>query len=219
MAKLKKNTQQNGGLSSIEGGETGVKRKKLGRQTAEQSRETRRALLASAAAVFAERGLNGAKLDEIARRAGVTKGAIYRHFDDREDLLLQASRAAVRSLQLFEYADEAPDLLAFFSETAKVLLEPQSKKARMLNIEIHLSATRSEHMAELLAEWHAEVLETLKDRISPEGSSPEFTMAIIHILLLGLSHVDAFEAIGLDRDELVNAAGRVVSALTGEIKL
>lgn len=190
--------------------------KKLGRRTAAESKETRTALLRAAAASFAERGLNGAKLDDIARRAGVTKGAIYSHFDDREDLLLKACREAIRSLQIFEYASEAPDLLTFFNETVQVLLAPESREARMLNIEVHLSASRSQHMAELLAEWHADVLETLRDRASKGGNSPEATMVIIHILLLGISQIDAFEAIGADRDEVLQIANRVTSALIAE---
>ena len=190
--------------------------KKLGRRTAEESRETRQALLRAAAAAFAERGLNGAKLDDIARRAGVTKGAVYSHFEDREDLLLKACREAVRSLKLFEYAADAPDLLTFFDETAQVLLAPENRDARMLNIEVHLSAIRSRHMSDLLAEWHAEVLATLRDRASSGGESPEATLIIIHMLLLGLSHIDAFEGVAADRNEVLNIVKRMTNALISE---
>jgi AcrR family transcriptional regulator len=50
--------------------------------------ETREALLAAAAKVFAERGLAGASLDQIAERAGYTRGAIYANFADKDDLFL-----------------------------------------------------------------------------------------------------------------------------------
>lgn len=43
-------------------------------------------ILDSAAAVFEERGFNGASLSEILNRAGVTKGALYFHFSSKEDL-------------------------------------------------------------------------------------------------------------------------------------
>jgi AcrR family transcriptional regulator len=42
----------------------------------------------SAAQVFAERGLQGATIDEIATRAGFTKGAFYANFASKEDLFL-----------------------------------------------------------------------------------------------------------------------------------
>lgn len=44
-------------------------------------------LLHAAEEVFAERGLGGAKVEEIARRAGVSKGAFYLHFESKEAAL------------------------------------------------------------------------------------------------------------------------------------
>lgn len=217
MANLKRQAKPSVQTDQIADDTGGVAPKRLGRRTAEESLETRQALLRAAAAAFAERGLNGAKLDDIAKRAGVTKGAIYSHFDGREDLLLKACRSAVRSLQLFEFASEAPDLLTFFNETAQVLMAPESREARMLNIEVHLSATRSARMADLLAEWQAETLETLRDRASQGSVSPEAGMLMIHTLLLGLSHMDAFEAAGAQRDEVLKIMSRVTKAVIGEI--
>lgn len=47
---------------------------------------TRRALLGAATAVFAEHGFAGARVDEIARRAGVNKRMIYAYYGDKEGL-------------------------------------------------------------------------------------------------------------------------------------
>jgi len=47
------------------------------------------ALLASAEAVFAEKGVGAAKVEDIARRAGLSKGAFYLHFDSKEEALRQ----------------------------------------------------------------------------------------------------------------------------------
>src|SRR5690349_2324618 len=48
---------------------------------------TRDTLVSSAAAVFARRGYEGASLEEIADAAGFTRGAIYKNFGGKEDLL------------------------------------------------------------------------------------------------------------------------------------
>lgn len=48
--------------------------------------QTRDVLIAAATEVFAQRGFEGASLEEIADTAGFTRGAIYKHFDDKEDL-------------------------------------------------------------------------------------------------------------------------------------
>ncbi|MCA9584990.1 MAG: TetR/AcrR family transcriptional regulator [Myxococcales bacterium] len=49
---------------------------------------TRDALIRSAMELFAERGLDGPSLDEICAHAGLTRGALYVHFADREALML-----------------------------------------------------------------------------------------------------------------------------------
>jgi AcrR family transcriptional regulator len=52
-------------------------------------RERTRALLIEAAAqVIGEKGFDLASLEEVAARAGMTRGAIYGNFKDREDLFL-----------------------------------------------------------------------------------------------------------------------------------
>src|SRR5919107_3863885 len=56
------------------------------RTQAERRAATRRALLDAARSLFAERGYHGAAAEEIVRRAGLTRGALYHHFEDKRDL-------------------------------------------------------------------------------------------------------------------------------------
>lgn len=48
---------------------------------------------------FSEKGYAAARLDDIAKRAGITKGTIYRYFDDKEALFL-ASVMSCASLSI-----------------------------------------------------------------------------------------------------------------------
>ena len=57
--------------------------------------ERPRQILDAALAVFGERGLAGARLDDIARRAGVSKGTIYLYFANKEELFREVVRAIV----------------------------------------------------------------------------------------------------------------------------
>src|SRR5215212_9879597 len=58
-----------------------------GRRTQAQRRAaTTRALLDAARSLFAEKGYHGAAAEEIVRRAGLTRGALYHHFEDKKDL-------------------------------------------------------------------------------------------------------------------------------------
>ena len=47
---------------------------------------TREALLSAARALFAEHGYAGVATEEVVRRAGVTRGALYHYFRDKQDL-------------------------------------------------------------------------------------------------------------------------------------
>ena len=49
--------------------------------------ETQRAILEAAEEAFGQSGLNGARMDDIAARAGVSVGTLYNHFSDRDALL------------------------------------------------------------------------------------------------------------------------------------
>lgn len=68
-------------------------------------------LLRAAEEVFAERGLASAKVEEIARRAGVSKGAFYLHFESKEAALKQLVEAFLaRCHSYFAPPSAYPDL-------------------------------------------------------------------------------------------------------------
>jgi AcrR family transcriptional regulator len=52
-------------------------------------------ILDAAFAVFAERGLAAARLDDIAKRAGLSKGTIYLYFPNKEELFREVVRSTV----------------------------------------------------------------------------------------------------------------------------
>jgi len=52
-------------------------------------------IVSAALAVFAEKGFAAAKLDDIARRAGVSKGAVYLYFETKEDIFRAVVERAI----------------------------------------------------------------------------------------------------------------------------
>jgi TetR/AcrR family transcriptional regulator, acrAB operon repressor len=58
----------------------------MARKSPEESARTRAAILDSGLAVFAEKGYSRSTLNDIAKQAGFTRGAVYWHFKDKADL-------------------------------------------------------------------------------------------------------------------------------------
>jgi TetR/AcrR family transcriptional regulator len=65
--------------------------------------QTVRELLAVAAAEFAARGFGGARLEEIAREAGITRAMIYYYFGGREGLYVAVLEDAYRAIWQAEH--------------------------------------------------------------------------------------------------------------------
>jgi TetR/AcrR family transcriptional regulator len=74
------------------------------RQRARQQR-----IVAAAMRHFAAQGYEGVRIEEIAREAGVAKGAVFGYFGSKDGLLLAAYQAAARSFS--RYLDAPPDVL------------------------------------------------------------------------------------------------------------
>jgi AcrR family transcriptional regulator len=59
----------------------------------QRARETRASVLLAAARVFDAHGYAGASIDQIAQEGGLTKGALYFHFESKSDLALAVVNA------------------------------------------------------------------------------------------------------------------------------
>lgn len=60
----------------------------MARRTKEDALKTRRRILASALSLFVKKGYDRTTFTDIAARLGMTKGAVYWHFDSKEKLLV-----------------------------------------------------------------------------------------------------------------------------------
>ena len=76
----------------------------------ERQRARQQRIVAVAMEHFATRGYEAARIDEIAREAGVSKGAVFGYFETKAGLFLAAYQAAARSLPA--YLDAPPGVRA-----------------------------------------------------------------------------------------------------------
>ena len=134
-------------------------------------------ICAAALEVFAEKGFAAAKLDEIAKRAGVSKGTLYLYFQDKADLFRAVIRdtvaprvAAVRELAdklELPFAQVVPLFFANFAEMTARL--PVGAVAKIVIGE-------SRNFPDLAKIWHDQVasgalsaLEALIERAQDHG--------------------------------------------------
>ncbi|HUP31146.1 MAG TPA: TetR family transcriptional regulator, partial [Usitatibacter sp.] len=76
------------------------------RRTKEEAQETRARILDAAEAVFYEKGVARASLEDIAAAADVTRGAIYWHFKDKAELFdAMMQRVVLPVEEMLERAD------------------------------------------------------------------------------------------------------------------
>ena len=89
-----------------------------GRSPARDPARTRERILAAALQEFSAKGLAGARVDAIARRARVNKRMLYHYFGDKEDLYREilARKLRERSASIASAPDGAADSLAFWFE-------------------------------------------------------------------------------------------------------
>jgi AcrR family transcriptional regulator len=106
---------------------------------AEQSESTQNALLAAARALFTERGYAAVSTEEIVQRAGVTRGALYHHFRDKQDLFRavfeQLEQEIVERIATTALAAGVPweQQLAAISAYLDVCLEPAVQRIALVD--------------------------------------------------------------------------------------
>jgi len=91
--------------------------------------ESRRDLMDVAIDCFARYGYQATSIDRIAKAAGVTKGALYYHFKDKQELLFEAVKQRVGQFERLVLTDleSIPSAAAQLAEVARVCLEHATK--------------------------------------------------------------------------------------------
>src|SRR3569623_1190147 len=124
-----------------------------------RAEERPREICAAALAIFADKGFAAARLEDIARRAGVSKGTLYLYFKDKEDLFRAVVRDTIapniQSVRGFVEGADMPfaDIVRFFlPRVADILTRlPVGPVAKMVIGE-------SRNFPELAKVWHDEIV-------------------------------------------------------------
>lgn len=105
-----------------------------------RAQATRRRILEAAIAEFTEKGLDGARVDEIATRAGANKRMLYAYFGAKEELWLAALEAVYAAMRAEE------------SRLVVEHLPPEEGIAELVRFKLRYTAAHPEVVALLTSE-------------------------------------------------------------------
>jgi TetR/AcrR family transcriptional repressor of nem operon len=133
---------------------------------------TRRRLLRAAFQEMHRSGFRNADLDAILARAGVTKGALYHHFDNKEALgyavvdEVIASNLHQKWVQPLRNAQNPIDVLVRIVQSESLKREDVQRSCPLLNLSQEMSGIDEgfrRRTAKLFGDWHDAIAEALRE--------------------------------------------------------
>ena len=175
---------------------------------------TRERILQAALEVFAEKGLHGATVVEIAKAAGITGGALYRYFDSKEEIfraVVAKHSTAFQTLELIRGL--LPDLeprtaLKFISQGMFIYIYSDMVFIRMVLVEAMKNPDNARPFFEKVMESSRDVLRGCFESWKEEGlvrrevDPGMATMAFLGMMGYLLVEKDIFENPDLQYAEL-----------------
>ena len=170
------------------------------RRTKEDAEKTRLALLASAEKLFLEKGVAHTSLDQIARDAGVTRGALYWHLQNKahlfHEMLNQVRLPPEQMTERLCNCNQQQPLLALRDLCVEGIqaLAREEQKHRIMTILLHrceftddLREAEERHQAFInqFIDLCEQLLERAASSLSP-GLTPRLAALSLHALLVGL---------------------------------
>jgi AcrR family transcriptional regulator len=119
---------------------------------------TRRQLIRSAREIFARNGFQNARIEDIAAKAGKTRGAFYDNFKDKEDVFFaifeeELDRDMEQLRPILQGVTTLDERIAALAEYLCKL--GKDRQRTLLNLEFKLYAIRHPHRRKRLADLHA----------------------------------------------------------------
>lgn len=204
---------------------------RVGPLTRERRRElTRTALIEAAAELFARKGFHATSLEEIAQAAGFTRGAIYKNFKSKEEILISVVDWTIER-QLVAYADALENADASTADRVLAAVEVWTRVFQrdadlaLLELELRLHALRNEEFRPRLAEWERHQLSRVARFIAEQSRAsgltltvpPEDLAAIALAGVEGLSQAASVQGLTAERsNRLVELLFRMLSTVLVE---
>lgn len=180
--------------------------------------DVRERLLDAAAHLVAREGVDGARIQEIVREAGLTTGAVYGRFRGKHELLHEA--VVTRTIPQERLSAAGLDKVADLVAAGATRVEGDLTDAEALLLETYVAARRDPDLADAVGEadrrWKAAVAPlvdaALLDGTIDDGVDLAAVLFLVRVLRLGLLLHRGSGLAGPDADGWEHLVGRVVAS-------
>jgi len=153
-----------------------------------QTPQTREKILGAALEVFSSKGFHGATVDEVAERAGLGKGTVYRHFSSKRELFSELIRSKVAELEeaVTGAIDPRADVLKIIETYLRVYFEFFDRNRNLYKV---LIQEQSDFGAEVKALYIGNILKKLpllRRKILQAGKSGHLKPIDFHTVFYGV---------------------------------
>jgi AcrR family transcriptional regulator len=183
----------------------------------ERGQATRRQLVAAATALFAARGYEATSIEVVLEEAGVSRGALYHHFEDKRALFeavldaVEGDLAATVMAAANDVADPADMLKAGCLAWLGHLRDPVVRQVALVDAPAVLGWERWREIDE--CHWFGLLKEGLAEALPPGRHDPTTVDVLAHMLLAALNEL----AFVIARAEDTEAAARAGEAALGDL--
>jgi len=174
---------------------------------ADKQAETRAQLIQAAAGVFARRGFQAARIEEIAEQAGYSHGAVYSNFAGKEELFLAVFEDYIT--KRIEEVTHATEIDGTFAERARAGADQwmerfaEDRETFLLHLEFMIHAARdpkhSKQLGERMAALRLEIERRLAERETGSDTPLPMPASDLALVLRALGIGLAVEALNQPR--------------------
>lgn len=128
--------------------------------------EKRIEILKAAIKVISELGFEGAKIEDIAKEAGIGKGTVYEYFENKNTLFIELIHYSVEQYQegLVKALAEGDNMLAKIRNLSSCCAEFLSKHLAIANSTTSCQAFPEEMRTQMIKDW-ATIQKTVEDEV------------------------------------------------------
>lgn len=181
------------------------------------SAEAREKALDAAAGLLGDEGIDGFTVEEVARRSGVAKSTLYRHWDSGNELLMDALSCHIEQVPTPDTGSLFEDLTALFASLSTLIAEEGNRR---LMLDMLAAAARDPELDEIKRAMMVErtnPIGVIIDRAVARGEIPAVNLDVALACIQGpfMAHT-MMHGDPLDQTQVLQFVAFVVRGLGGQ---